>query len=122
MTLEALRLRVETRQRARCHYREQGLGGSLLPPGTCEAFGEARRERTANATIDSTYESLMEWREEVSVKTWKYYCGEARLATLATTRSTISSPSICANGFGVDGRLPKPTISPNQPWSMHLTR
>lgn len=87
--LEALRLRVETRQRTRGRYRDQGAGGSLLPPGTCEAFGEGRRERTANGTIDSTYQSLMGWQEEVRASTrGKYRCSEARLATFATTRST----------------------------------
>ena len=93
MTLEALRLRVETRQRARGHCRDQGSGGNLLAPGTCEAFGEAKRERIANGTIDSTYESLMAWQEEVSVHTWNCNCSEERLATFATTRGTISSPS-----------------------------
>lgn len=89
MTLEVLRLRVETRQRTRGRYRDQGAGGSLLPPGTCEAFGEGRRERTANGTIDSTYQSLIGWQEEVRASTrGKYRCSEARLATFATTRST----------------------------------
>lgn len=89
MTLEALRLRIETRQRARGLYRDQGVGGSLIPPGICEAFGEARRQQTTKGTIDSTYESLMEWQEEVSVNTWKYRCSEARLATLTTTSQIV---------------------------------
>ena len=65
MTLEALRLRVANRQRAK---ERAGDGGreTLYPQRPSEGPREHHPKRTTGGTVDTTYKTLLQWQEKVN--------------------------------------------------------
>lgn len=65
MTLEALRLRVANRLRAKERFRD-GERGVAFPRSTCERLSETERKAKTGGTVDATYRTLLQWQEKVS--------------------------------------------------------
>lgn len=64
MTLEALRLRVATRQRAKERFHEDCGREAVL---TREHLSDTERKQQTNGTVDTTYKTLLQCQEKVSI-------------------------------------------------------